>query len=342
MGLRITILLSIGLVIGNAPPLGSLPTLWVVPADPPDAGESLRVIWQAEIGTLYELSKSEDLLDWSVVEGFPRTATEETEKHGFILLEGSRFFRLRIVEEGPPQPEGMVLLSEGWYYPFYIGVYEVTWSEWNAVVQWAAGRGYAWSGPDQHGFEPAGCGNNHPVHSVSWYDAVKWCNAKSEMEGLTPAYRVEGEVYRSGEFGSHGSGVVDWDTAANGYRLPTMSEWIFAASGGFPPDGFIYSGSNNADEVAWHSGNAANPLCDLFQGLGTHPVGLKLPNSLGLFDMSGNVYEWCWDADGNARTIKGGSWGQHESGARIDFYHGWSPDARFSFGGFRLVRHAGP
>jgi sulfatase modifying factor 1 len=107
---------------------------------------------------------------------------------------------------------------------------------------------------------------------VDWNDALVYCNWLSEKEGLTPCYTGKGILTRC-------------DFLANGYRLPTEAEWEYAARGG-KSRGFKYAGSNNADEVAWYASTSGGQ---------TQPVGQKQPNELGLFDMSGNSYEWCWD-----------------------------------------------
>ena len=167
---------------------------------------------------------------------------------------------------------------------FRIGTHEVTWGEWKDVSARALVLGY------DLGSVGNGSADNHPVREVSWYDAVKWCNAKSELEGLTPSYRLpDGSVYRSGQV------EPQWDASADGYRLPTEAESEWAAWGGVLSQGFLYPGSNNLDEVAWYIGNASGSINDYHGGRGSWPVGLKLPNELGLYDMGGNVAEWCWD-----------------------------------------------
>ena len=166
------------------------------------------------------------------------------------------------------------------------------------------------------------------------------------MEGLTPPYTVDGEVYRTGEFGHEGSGVVAWDPLANGYRLPTEAEWEYAARGGQLTQGYFYSGSNDVDEVAWHVGNSFGAECELVAdsgNRGTWPVGQKLPNELGLYDMSGNVWEWCWDpfslTDIKGRRLRGGAWLFQPDSSLIATRNSYQPQAVHYYVGFRLVRN---
>ena len=158
------------------------------------------------------------------------------------------------------QPVHTVLISK----PFYIAKYEVTFEEYDCFCD-DTHR----SMPDDRGW---GRGNQPVIH-VDWNDAVAYCNWLSEKEGLSPCYSGKGKL-------------VECDFLAMGYRLPTEAEWEYAARGGQKSQGFIYAGSNNPDEVAWYADNSNEQL---------HPVGEKKTNELGLYDMCGNIFEWCWD-----------------------------------------------
>lgn len=139
-------------------------------------------------------------------------------------------------------------------------------------------------------------GNNLPVEYVSWYDAIVFCNRLSMMHGLTPVYSVNG-ITDPEKWGytPHKRKIIDVKVkqrlSATGYRLPTVDEWIHAAKGG---QEYRYAGSNSGDEAGWYGDNS----CD-----STHPVGEKKPNGYGLYDMSGNVKEWCWDTFGESFDI---------------------------------------
>jgi len=148
---------------------------------------------------------------------------------------------------------------------FYVGKYAVTFDEYDRFCDETVGQ----SRKDDNGW---GRGRMPVIH-VTWYDAVAYCNWLSEKEGFTPCYSGKGKV-------------TNCDFAANGYRLPTEAEWEYAARGGHDSRGYRYAGSDDPGEVAWFGDNSGDRA---------HPVGQKQPNELGLYDMSGNLFEWCWD-----------------------------------------------
>jgi formylglycine-generating enzyme required for sulfatase activity len=160
------------------------------------------------------------------------------------------------------------------------------------------------------------------------------------MEGLSPVYSYNGSVLKTGGWQILGSDATDnivFDTQKNGYRLPTVREWEWAARGGSSSQGFTYSGSNDLNAVAWYSSNA---------GGATQPVGTKMANEIGLYDMSGNAMEWCWDRTGIGRYARGGTWNslanEYVSNNQLGNWlpsvgNFWNNQGDF---GFRLARNA--
>lgn len=162
-------------------------------------------------------------------------------------------------------------------------------------------------------------GNYNPVECVYWYAAIEFCNALSEYLGYEPVYTRDGSS-------------VTWYENANGFRLPTLGEWQYAAKGG---ENYEYSGSDNLDSVGWYRSNSEDT---------THPVAQKNPNGYGLYDMSGNVWEWCWDSNsdnGYYRCKCGGSWDYSEDSCKVDSWYGDVADHGYYSIGFRLVRSLG-
>ncbi len=206
---------------------------------------------------------------------------------------------------------------------FYMGRTEVTQAHYKRVM-----------GVNPSEFKDGTDAAGLPVEQVNWFAAVAFCNKLSQMEGLQPAYTVNGAD-------------VSCDFNADGYRLPTEAEWEYAAKGGSQGaiENLTYSGSNTIDEVAWYVVNS---------GDATHPVAQKKPNVLGLYDMAGNVWEWCWDwaggsgssgqnnptgpATGSYRYMCGGSWGDLAGHLRSANRRAFIPTAKSNDVGFRVVR----
>jgi formylglycine-generating enzyme len=231
-----------------------------------------------------------------------------------VFVEGGSFDMGSNDGDSDEKPVHRVTLSD-----FYIGKYEVTQEQYEKVM-----------GKNPSNFKDSG--KDAPVEKVTWYDAVEFCNKLSEQEGLQKCFSGSGNS-------------IKCDFSKNGYRLPTEAEWEYAAKGGSKSKGYKYSGSNNLDEVGWYRDNSGGK---------THSVGGKKANELGIYDMSGNVWEWCWDwygdysssaqtnphgqGSGSVRVVRGGSWGGNARGCRRAnrYYNG--PASSGSFIGFRLSR----
>ncbi|GEM_PF-1650507 len=251
-----------------------------------------------------------------------------------VLVEGGTFQmgdEIGDIKEGVnPRPTHTVTFT----YDYWIGKYEVTFGEYDAYCE-ATGL----SKPNDAGW---GRGDR-PVIYANWWDSIAYCNWLSDQEGFARAYDLNGNLQDN-------SGKITTDiTKVEGYRLPTEAEWEYAASGGHRaipiPPRYKYAGSDQIEEVSWYEGNSGGK---------TQPVGRKAPNELGIFDMSGNVNEWChdWLGDytssnktnpigpvvGTVRALRGGSYGHSATRSRVAYRSSSTPDYRWVRIGFRIAK----
>ena len=232
--------------------------------------------------------------------------------------------------------------------PFYMGEYEVTQAEYEKYCSYTGS-----SAPSSS----YGDGDNYPAYRVSWYDALVYCNKRSIAERLTPCYSINDstnpDVWGTVPTSSDSEwNAVECDWNANGYRLPTEAEWEYAArAGDNTVDSLTYSGTSDVNELgkyAWYESNSNSV---------THEVGTKLPNAFGLYDMSGNVWEWCWNwitdsydteaeggsdptgaSAGSSRVLRGGCCSSLTGNFPVSVRSSYTPSKRYYDTGFRVVR----
>jgi formylglycine-generating enzyme required for sulfatase activity len=303
------------------------------------AGKDLQIFWNPVL-------EGEGTEGWH----FRLTASE----YPLVLVEGGHF------EMGSSEGKNYEKQHRVFLPSFYISKYELRMGEFSRFVDatgykttaergdgaliissasWEKKQDANWKKP----YFPQSGG--HPVTCVTWYDAVAYCNWRSRYERLDPAYSIEGDS----DPADWQQGTVVCDFKAGGYRLPTEAEWEYAARGGSKGKNLRFSGSSNLNAVAWYWKTSGDK---------THLVGTKYPNELGLFDMSGNVFEWCWDwyemlyylnsdvsepkgADkGITRVYRGGSWHSIEQYCSVYNRYYLDPFSANNETGFRILRSA--
>ena len=277
--------------------------------------------------------------------------SEETEDIIFFVKERLDYDELVFVEGdkfelgsndgfGNETPKTEVKVSD-----FYIRKYPITQYEYKKIT----GENPAYHTTGNH--PEISWANRRPVEKVTWWDAINFANKLSEKNNLVVAYdENNGKLLDSN--GNHTTDI----SQVEGFRLPTEAEWEFAARGGVARRDTIYSGGDDIADLAWYLNNSKQANSARSDGRGTMPVGMKASNELGLFDMSGNVWEWVQDyydtnayqnlteknpynkEESNSKVYRGGSWYHFAYRSRVSFRGRYNPDYKSNTIGFRLVR----
>ena len=284
---------------------------------------------------------------FSVNKKFIRNSAMALVQGGSIKGKGAEYGEMGLIDEGAKLD------------PYYIGKYEVTQEFYEAVI-----------GSQKGAFDKAPSSNlkdtlvkgeaqeRRPVESVTWYDAISFCNALSKIQGLQEAYTIK---VKAAEGGHITDADVSWNKKANGYRLPSEEEWELACRGGDPAKkdfAYSFSGASSPsydgkaatsadlDKVGWYLYNPGGKTSSTKGSKGTpgycsHEVGKKGGNALGIFDMSGNVYEWVFDVgDDGERIVRGGAFTTSAAACKITAYNDEKPSKRLTALGFRIARNA--